>query len=419
MAFYSKTKTGQNLVFGDNSEINLSTLKHRDISSSISSTEILIKPPAGYVGQSFGFGAAAAVGHGKIVIGSTSNNDISSNNGKAYVYDLNGNLEFSLTPTSSTSGINFGCNVAINNGRIGVLSNENSKVDLYIYDLRGNFIAKKNSAIGNGFPYDGNISIGSGRIVLTSEYSHITPDSMEIYDLDGNLLKTLSSGSDYNVGDTLSGPTAIKYGKIIGWQHTNNDNNPHIWSMHDLDGQRVNTFQTDTNYEIDFPYESAMANDYFGSSMDAGNQKIIFGAPYYNNQKGAIFIFDKNGSYETKIVGPGTRPNDQFGSVCAIYGNKIYGGASQNNPGGPGRGAVYIFNTDGSNQQKLIAATEPEDYLYFGEKIVANQGTLVVPCGNKNKVYVYKINEFYSDYVDEMSNNTHGYKTSLTGTPGA
>ena len=78
-----------------------------------------------------------------------------------------------------------------------------------------------------------------------------------------------------------------------------------------------------------------------------------------------------------------------------------------------------ITVSDNANQQKLIAATEPEDYLYFGEKIVANQGTLVVPCGNKNKVYVYKINELYSDYVDEMSNNTHGYKTSLTGTPGA
>ena len=423
MAFYSKTKTGQNLVFGDNSEINLSTLKHRDIASSISSTEILIKPPVGDSNSGFGGGSGGsplAIGHSKLVIGSPSNSDISSNNGKVYVYDLSGNLEFTLSPTSGSSNIYFGRSVAIGNGRIAVLSYESSAQKLHVYDLRGNYIGETSSGITQNTAF---VAIGSGRIVLSS--GGRTPTSgqqPEIYDLDGSLLKTLASGSDYNVGDRMCGPVVIKYGKIIGVEASNSY--LHKWNMHDLDGQRVNSFGTNNIYDIDFPYDSGFSNTFnnsFGETISAANGKIIFGSSFYNNQEGGIWMFDKDGNYERKIQVTPTPPalnNEQFSKSCAIYGNKVYASSYFNNPGGPGRGAVYIFNIDGSNQQKIFATAETQDYLYFGDQLVANQGTLAVGT-YQNKVYVYKINEFYSDYVDEMSNNTHGYKTALTGTPGA
>lgn len=124
------------------------------------------------------FGMAVDIGCGKIVVGAGGFVPPSGPAGKVYVYDLNGNEEFTLTTPSGVSAYdgqvvkNFGGAVSIKNNRIVVgsanadNSGTSSKGRIFVYDLNGNLleqITKGSASFGDSFGE--NVGIGNGRIV--------------------------------------------------------------------------------------------------------------------------------------------------------------------------------------------------------------------------------------------------------------
>jgi hypothetical protein len=121
------------------------------------------------------YGTSVAIGSGKIVIGATGDDDNGSSSGSAYIYNLDGSGEIKITGNANTSSallgdyglIDVGC------GRIIVGSRRDTSFNgrAYIFDLNGNPIT---NFTASGFGIDaeftsGGVAIGDGKIVIGSQ----------------------------------------------------------------------------------------------------------------------------------------------------------------------------------------------------------------------------------------------------------
>jgi hypothetical protein len=104
MAFYSGSKTNQNLVFGDKGEIGNSSFAYSE-AATIASTENKITSSDNTNDDQFSY-KAVAVGSGKIVVGAQNDDDNGSNSGSAYIFDLDGTQLAKLTASDGAAGDN-------------------------------------------------------------------------------------------------------------------------------------------------------------------------------------------------------------------------------------------------------------------------------------------------------------------------
>ena len=172
------------------------------------------------------FGFSVAVGCGRIVVGALYD-DVGSNDnqGAAYIYDLDGNNEVRIFASDGAADDNFGNSVAVGSGRIvvgsryadiGANSNQGSA---YIFDLDGNqlgILTASDGAANDNFGLS--VAVGSGRIVVGSRYADIGGVSDQgaayIYDLDGNQLGIITA-SDGAAGDNFGNSVAVGSGRIV------------------------------------------------------------------------------------------------------------------------------------------------------------------------------------------------------------
>lgn len=133
----------------------------------------------------------------------------------------------------------------------------------------------------------------------------------------------------------------------------------------------------------------------FGYSVAIGSNKIVVGAPdyesdpnpgsIYTNQLGAVFIYDLDGTNEIKVLSPVGGPITEFGRSVAIdtVNNKIYVGAPYEIPSS--QGAVYVYNLDGSLHQTIIAS-DVANFDHFGYQVAVGSGKLVVSSPDTDRV---------------------------------
>ena len=190
MAFYSGTKTNQNLVFGNTGEIGNSSFTHSEISDAhITTTENKITASDGAADDEFGY--SVAVGNGRIVVSAVGDN---SYQGSAYIFDLNGTQLAKITASDGagggfSTGDYFGYLVAVGNGRIVVGApfdddNGSNSGSVYIFDLDGTQLAKITASDGAAGDYfGGSVAVGNGRIVVgAQEFASSSPGSAYIYE---------------------------------------------------------------------------------------------------------------------------------------------------------------------------------------------------------------------------------------------
>lgn len=184
------------------------------------------------------YGTTVAIGCGKILVGANNTTvNSQSNFGCVYMYDMDGNFIRKIVPTSGgSSGDRFGDDVAIGDGRIVVGARWDNTEDgsIYIFDLNGKQLQKINSpdgtgaqdgAGGTGADFGCSIAIGDGRIIVGSCYTKLPPGRYSgggrtpvaaskgiayIYDLDGNLLKKIAMATDSDHSSYKS--TSYSYG---------------------------------------------------------------------------------------------------------------------------------------------------------------------------------------------------------------
>ena len=162
MAFYSGSKTNQNLVFGDKGEIGNSSFAYSE-AATIVSTENKITASDGAAGDYF---SVVAVGNGRIVVGANGDDNFQ---GSAYIFDLDGNQLAKITASDGAASDEFGYSVAIGNGRIvvGAYGDDSFSGSAYIFDLDGTQLAKITASDGAASDEFGrSVAVGSGRIVV-------------------------------------------------------------------------------------------------------------------------------------------------------------------------------------------------------------------------------------------------------------
>ena len=118
------------------------------------------------------FGHSVAVGSGRIVVGSYRDDDNGSNSGSAYVFDLDGTQLAKITASDGAANDFFGFSVAVGSGRIVVGSysdddNGSASGSAYIFDLDGTQLSKIDASDGAANDYFGrSVAVGSGRICV-------------------------------------------------------------------------------------------------------------------------------------------------------------------------------------------------------------------------------------------------------------
>jgi hypothetical protein len=410
MAFYSGSKTNQNLVFGDKGEIGNNSFAYSE-AATIASTENKITPSDGAAGDYFGY--SVAVGSERIVVGAYGNDDNGSMSGSAYIFDLDGTQLAKITASDGVGGDEFGRSVAVGNGKIvvGAHGNDDYGTDsgsAYIFNLNGTQLAKITASDGAAFDEFGRtVAIGNGRIVVGAygdDDNSSNSGSAYIFNLNGTQLAKITA-SDGAASDNFGISVAVGCGRIVVGAHgdTSNAGSAYIF---DLDGNQLTKITA----------SDGAAFDNFGTSVDVGNGRIVVGASGNDSLRGSAYIFDLDGTQLAKVTASDRVVGDEFGRRVTIGNGRIVVGASTKNLF---QGSTYIFDLDGTQLTKITASDGAEND-FFGQSVAVGSGRIVVGAYEDNGVdsgsaYIYNTNEYYDDYVEKIADNRIGKYTKLTG----
>ena len=122
--------------------------------------------------------------------------------------------------------------------------------------------------------------------------------------------------------------------------------------------------------------------DWFGSSVSAGGNKVIVGAPRDDTaaeNSGQAYVFDaKTGVLVETLVAPPPATNDEFGHAVAVAGNTIVVGAPYEDAGAVDSGQAYVYDvTTGVSVATLVNPT-PASGDQFGYSVAVSGNSVVV-----------------------------------------
>ena len=314
------------------------------------------------------FGTSVAIAHNKIVVGSYLDDDNGNSSGSVYLYNLDGTGETKITASDAAARDRFGYSVAIGNNKIAVGAFERDvgtipdAGSVYIYDLDGNEVGIITASDADDYDRFGNsVAIAHNKIVVGSyldDENGTNSGSIYVYDLDGTNEVKITASDGANM-DLNGYSVAIGSNKIVAGAYSDDDGGSSSGSVYvyDLDG---------TN-EVKITASDAATADYFGVSVAVGHNKIAVGAIGDDDNgdlSGSVYLYNLDGTGETKITASDGATNDRFGSSVAIAHNKIVVGAERSS----NVGAVYVYNLDGTGETK-ITASDGADNDVFGRAV--------------------------------------------------
>ena len=168
-------------------------------------------------------------------------------------------------------------------------------------------------------------------------------------------------------------------------------------------------------------------SDLFGVSVATSDTKIVVGAYHDDNaggsDAGSAYIFNTDGSYVTKITAPDGAATDYFGYSVAISDTRIVVGApSDDNATGTASGAIYIFNTDGTYITKIIAPSNAKG-SDFGCSVALSNTKIVVGAYNLTNqtgaAYIFNMDGSYVAMIlapDRTTSDYFGYSVAISDT---
>jgi len=293
------------------------------------------------------FGFSVGVANNKIVAGAPYNDDTLSNEGAVYVYDLDGTNESKITASDGAAQNRFGNSVAIGHNKIVVgapfaeVSTLANAGAVYVYNLDGTGEVKITPSDPESTAYFGlEVAIGDNKIVVGAPGDATDAGAVYVYDLDGTN-ETKITASNSSSLDEFGGAVAVGDGKIVvgaKFEDTGSSNSGAAY-VYNLDGTDEILLKADDND----------SGDNYGSSVAVGYGKIVVGADQDNasgTNAGAIYVYNIDGSGETKVVPSDTNSPDEFGYSCFIGDNRIVVGALRENSE---NGAAYVYELGGTN----------------------------------------------------------------------
>jgi len=361
----------------------------------------------------------------RIIVG-----DIGSNNniGAIYSYKLDGTDEIIITPSDGYSqyfsaidaylnGDYFGKAVAVGDSKIFVSSmfdddNGNNSGSVYSYNLDGTGETKikpSDGSTGQAFGYsmdmrDGKIYVGASAYANSS-----LKGSVYIFNSDGTGQTKIQSSDGTltdNFGQSVSvGPTKFAVGAT---------------SANTILGTRsgaVYVYNLDGTGETKIIPTGISTNHYIGEvgRIAINASKVLIGDNKdgtNGSSSGAAFVYNLDGTNEFKITPSDAVSGQSFGISVGIGTNKLAVGA--NNDGSPAVGAVYLYDLDGTNELKIT----PSDSVAgskFGTHIDIIEDKIVIGAegANGGAVYVYNL-DGTGEVKITASTNTAYYGRSVT-----
>ncbi|MFC3194584.1 hypothetical protein ACFODZ_10085 [Marinicella sediminis] len=164
------------------------------------------------------------------------------------------------------------------------------------------------------------------------------------------------------------------------------------------------------------------ARDVFGTSVSIFGQRALVGAPADDNggrNSGSAYIFDFNGNEwinTHKLLTSDHSEQDGFGGAVSLYGNTAMVGADNKNVQGLRKGAVFVFEFDGSSwtETQMLEASDGAFDDKFGNALSVHHDRAMIGA------YFDDDNGFASGsvYVFDYDGTSWSETDKLTATDG-
>jgi hypothetical protein len=273
--------------------------------------------------------------------------------GKAYIFDIDGNLHAALTPPEPNHAGLFGYKVAISGDKL-VVSESGANYEgflhagmVHVYDLDGNLLTTFHSPE----PFEGGGSGGNfgyslafnGNIIVVGEVYTTVDDLIGagrafLFSLNGDLITSIESPEPQTEGGFGQSVTINNDIILIGENYAEVDGYSKAGKVHafGLDGNYLYTLQSPK------PEEAAL----FGNKVAASEDLIIVCEPDadgVSNNEGLVHLYGLDGSFITSLKAPQPTANAEFGSFVAVSGETIAVGDRSTVMGEYKAGRVHIF----------------------------------------------------------------------------
>ncbi len=336
-------------------------------------------------------------GPSKFVVGAANNDDAGSNSGSAYIYNLDGTGEQKITASDGASGDNFGQSVAISDTHIVVGASRsddpNDSGSAYVYNLDGTGEVKITTAdAASGDLFGESVAVTDTKVVVGARNNDDVPNnsgSAYIYNLDGTGEVKLTA-SDAAGGDEFGESVAVSDTHIVVSAPGDRDSG--------LSSGSVYVYNLDGTGEVKITASDGAEYDRFGHSVAINSTKVVVGSVNDDDggsNSGSVYVYNLDGTGEQKITASDAAADDSFGWSVAIQGDKIVVGAFGNDDAGSTSGSAYVYNLDGTGEVK-ITASDGVVNDYFGWSVAIHGDKIIVGASgeddrgnNSGSVYVY------------------------------
>lgn len=362
----------------------------------------LVHPTPGVSDALTNGGAGLAIGCGKIVAGAYSDDDAQSNAGVVHVWNLDGTGHFTITASDAGGSDYFGYSVAIDEkyqkiivGAYlwdGTVTNQGR---VYIYDIDGSNEVAIDAPVPLASGYFGiKVAAGNGIAVVGDYRATIGTDTLA-----GQVVKiNLSDYSTINASDPTGAGASDNYGNEVAV------GNNRIIATNPLEGTSDygHLILCDSNLNflkrIDNPFPDS-SDQFGGGSLAIGSGRIVVGStlddPDGISDQGSVYVYDLNGDYVGECEQPDPSTGDTFGCSVDVGYGRIVVGAFQADENGSNSGCAYVYDLDCNFITKLIGSDTVENDS-FGYAVAIGHGKIAVSARyadagaeNSGAVYVY------------------------------
>ncbi|MEZ4702377.1 MAG: choice-of-anchor D domain-containing protein [Rhodothermales bacterium] len=195
------------------------------------------------------------------------------------------------------------------------------------------------------------------------------------WDLDAQLLASDGeAGDQFGVSVAIDGDVAV-----VGARRDDNENGPFAGAAY-VYLRGANGWEEEARLVAP---EGAF-DDRFGSAVDVSGDRVVVGAPGFDQQRGAAYVFRRGSggwAFEGRLEAVDGQEGDAFGEAVAIDGDYVVVGADAHDTDGlVDAGAAYIFSYTGSlwAYQATLAATTPGSDDGFGGSVSISGSSALV-----------------------------------------
>ncbi len=304
------------------------------------------------------FGSSVSLKGNLAIIGVPDDDDNGDGSGAAWIFDLTqvhneGYEPIKLTASDAAAGDNFGNAVATDGNHIIVGAwkdgddGENQGA-AYVFTTSGQEQHKLVANDGALFDQFGSaLAIDNGTIVVGATFANAPgADSGAAYLFDANSGAQIAKlvAPDGSAGDTFGESVAIADGLLVigasNYDDNDEDTLPGVGRAYLFDANTRNLVAT-----LSPPTDERGAR--FGVSVSIGS-RIAIGAFFADKNEigaaGAVFVFQRNGEFQTKLQRSKAAPSDFLGQTVGVTNQLIVAGIPQADPNGSQSGSAIIFD---------------------------------------------------------------------------